>query len=342
MKTPSSTEIIAPNELSFESLQSSEALIFLHLLKTGGTSLFRLLRQHYREEVTFHYSQKPEKTLDYFDNLPQEKRDQLKFLHGHLHFGFHKRLRQPSRYITMLRKPVNRIVSQYFFLHQNPNRYLPEEARCKTLQEYLDLGLIELDNDQTRRIAGDISHSFKFGECTSDLLDIAKQNLTQCLMVGITERFDESLIVLKHALGLENILYSRFNENFRRPRLEEIDARQIELIQTYNQLDEELYRYGNMLLNEAIQKIGDRFHIEYQFFRQANIQFADTQTDLVETRAKLRRTKKKLKQVRKHRKELRKALNHTKASIELMMQSKFWRFWQGLIRLNPSKPDARP
>ena len=340
MKPSSSTEIITPNEPYFESLQPSEALIFLHLLKTGGTSLFRLLRQQYREEVTFHYSQKPEKTLDYFDKLPQEKRDQLKFLHGHLHFGFHKRLRQPSRYITMLRKPVNRVVSQYYFLHQNPNRYLPEKERCKTLREYLELSWLELDNDQTRRIAGDVSHSFKFGECTSDLLDIAKRNLSQCLMVGITERFDESLIVLKHALGMENILYSRFNENFRRPRLEEIDASSIELIQTYNQLDEELYQYGNMLLDEAIQTIGERFHIEYQFFRQANVQFAHTQTELVETRAKLRQTKKKLRQVRKHRKELREALNHTKASIELMMQSKFWRLWQGLRRLKPSKSDA--
>lgn len=326
------------HETQLDILQPDEALIFLHVMKTGGTSLFKILRQHFPEEVRFHYSEKPQKTLDYFNRLPQERRDRLRFLHGHFHLGFFdSRLQQSTRYITMLRHPLNRVISLYYFLHKNPNSRIPDTERCQTLQEYLGRRWVEVDNGQTRRIAGDSSHQIPFGECTPALLNMAKKNLDDFLMVGVTERFDESLIVLKHALNMERILYSRFNENSRKPKSEVLDSTDIEFINAHNQLDAELYRYANMLLDKKIAEIGDRFPIEYQFFQHANLQFSGAQARLEKTKSAVKRTKARLKYIQKKRKELRTILQHEKAELERLSNSKFWRLWNRLKHLKESR-----
>ncbi len=337
MQPPSSAATYSLNESQWDTLRPDEALIFLHLMKTGGTSLFKILRQHFPEDVRFHYSEKPQKTLDYFNSLSQEKRDRLKFLHGHFHLGFFdSRLQQSCRYITMLRNPLNRVISLYYFLHKNPTSRIPETERCQTLHDYLERQWVEVDNGQTRRIAGDSSSLIRFGECTTELLDTAKKNLDTFLMVGVTERFDESLIVLKHALTMEKVLYSRFNENSRKPKSEILDAKDIEFINIHNQLDHELYQYANTLLDQKIADIGDRFYVEYRFFQQANLQFSNAQARLEKTKAATRRTKARLKLIQKKRKELRATRQHEQAEMEVMLKSKFWRLWNRLKHLKES------
>ncbi|MEL6321794.1 MAG: sulfotransferase family 2 domain-containing protein, partial [Cyanobacteria bacterium J06626_14] len=208
MKSPGAEPFETQPEPSIKVLHVQEALIFLHLMKTGGTSLFRLLKPHYPRQHTFHYGSKPGRTLHDFEQLPPDNRDQLKFIHGHLAFGFHHRLNQPCRYITMLRDPISRVISLYYFLYHNPQRYIPEHQRCETLHDFLELNYLDADNYQTRQIAGPLSEQFGFGKCNTTLLNVAKANLAECLSVGITERFDESLLVLRHQLGLNQILYA--------------------------------------------------------------------------------------------------------------------------------------
>lgn len=321
----------ASKDSGVECLQPDQALVFLHLMKTGGTTLFRLLRQHYPQRLTFHYTQeKPGKRLEDLYRLSQAERNQLRFLHGHIHYGFHERFHQPCRYVSMLRNPVSRVVSLYYFIHQNPNRNLPEASRFHTLRDYLDSQPLGIDNDQTRRIAGSISHRYSFGECDFELLEIAKQNLRKFLVVGITERFDESLLLLKHALGLEKILYYRFNENTRKPKLEDIDSQDLKRIQHYNQLDTALYQFANELLDEKIQQMGDCFQAEYALFRNANAQYNQAQVAVTKTKAKLRRTRKKMKTARQNRRYLRVELSHATSSLNSIVNSKFWRLWQGV------------
>ena len=304
--TPLPSSIAMDNAVNYESLQPDEALIFLHIMKTAGTSLFKVLQQQYSKDLTFHYVPTKEgKRLEDFEQWPQDRRDRLRFFHGHECYGVHEHLNPPSRYMTMLRKPVNRVVSLYYFIHHNPNRDIPVEARCPTLRSYLDAQLLCINNGQTRAIAGEAASDFAFGECTSELLDIAKQNLAQFLMVGTTERFDESLLVLKHVLGLDNILYSRTNENLRKPKMEEMDPADIETIKTLNQLDEELYAYANQLLDEKIRQIGDAFAIEYRFFRHVNRQFSDVELALKDTKKKLRDKHQKLQKMRQQRDQLK-------------------------------------
>lgn len=316
---------------AYESLHPDEALVFLHLMKTAGTTLFKVVQQQYDKELTFHYVPlKPGKRLEDLENWPQAQRDRLRFFHGHDCYGAHEWVNKPSRYMTMLRKPVNRVVSLYYFIHHNPNRDIPVEQRCPTLRSYLDARLLSVNNGQTRAIAGAAAADFAFGECTLELLDIAKQNLSQFLAVGTTERFDESLLVLKHVLGLDNILYSRTNENSRKPKMEDMDPEDIALIKTLNSLDEELYAYANQLLDEKISQIGAAFPIEFQFFQHVNRQFSGVELELKETKKKLRNKHQKLQTIRQQRDQLKTKLGRVQ-EVGASVTTNISGWWQQFI-----------
>ncbi|MEM9217591.1 MAG: sulfotransferase family 2 domain-containing protein [Cyanobacteria bacterium P01_F01_bin.150] len=302
MSSPIATEHTA----AYESLQPDEALIFLHIMKTGGTSLFKVMLQQYSKDLTFHYvPMKKGKRLEDFQRWPQEKRDRLQFFHGHGCYGAHQWLTQPSRYITMLRQPVKRVLSLYYFIHHNPKRDVPAEGPCPTLKSYLDAQVLAIDNGQTRAIAGKAAADFAFGECTSELLDIAKQNLSHFLAVGTTERFDESLLVFKHVLKLNNVLYARTNENGRKPTIDEMASEDIARIKALNQLDEALYDYANQLLDERISQIGETFPIELQFFQSVNRQYSDVKLELKSTKKQLRDKHQRLLSIRQQYNQLK-------------------------------------
>ncbi|NET09438.1 MAG: sulfotransferase family 2 domain-containing protein [Merismopedia sp. SIO2A8] len=306
---------------------STETLIFIHLMKTGGTSLFRLLKQHYYEEETFHYIplQEGHKLQD-LQHLPSDKQLSLKFIHGHAQFGFHKHLVQPCQYITMVREPVSRVVSLYYFTHHNPNRVVPETEHCATLKEYLEKPLPRFDNAQTRAIAGPISADFEVGECTTELLNIAKENLATFLIVGVTERFDESILVLNYLLQLNQILYVRVNENRQRPKLDDIDPDDLKTIKTYNQLDIELYHYANQLLDEKIRQVGDSFSREYQLFCQANRQFNDLNIVLDQTKKQLDDAQQTVQQIAAERDAIQEALNRTLSARAKRKLKQMWHY----------------
>jgi hypothetical protein len=93
-------------------------------------------------------------------------------------FGLHKLIDRPTTYATMLRYPLERVTSSYWHLktwrgHFN-NRLAPKDAGFTldskaSLDEFIHkYRLRELDNDQTRRIAG---VGPEFGGCTRSLLE---------------------------------------------------------------------------------------------------------------------------------------------------------------------------
>ena len=109
-----------------------------------------------------------------------------------------------------------------------------------------------VDNDQTRLLAG------KYGApnsetCSYDeLLSIAKENLAKYFaVVGITEEFDRSLILMKRILGWRNPFYMRRNVTRARPRKREISQETLRAIEANNKLDLELYRYAKKLFSRA-------------------------------------------------------------------------------------------
>jgi hypothetical protein len=251
-------------------------VIFLHIGKTAGTSLRRILHRQFRSSEILRVETpwrnpsrlRREETLDYFAGLPEERRSGARLIEGHVIFGLHRSVPRPSTYITLLRNPVALTISQYNFVLRRPRHWLHERvvSEAMTLEDYVKSGIaLETDNSQTRALSGDTTAPF--GGCTREMLETAKRNLEQHFAVtGLTERFDESLILLKRAFGWSNVRYVRANVS---PRKDPVSSATLHAIEEQNVLDMELYRWAFERFDAAIAA-DPSFGKEYERFLRSN------------------------------------------------------------------------
>src|SRR5690554_3093712 len=105
---------------------AEQNLIFLHLPKNGGSTLHGILNRLYPKDRTFNIKviDNTKLNISEFKELPIEDRAQIKLLKGHMTFGLHEYLVGPSKYITFLRKPEDRITSFYHYAKSRPQHRL--------------------------------------------------------------------------------------------------------------------------------------------------------------------------------------------------------------------------
>lgn len=188
------------------------------------------------------------------------KRPDLRAVIGHFWFGLHEHVAGPASYITVLRNPVERVVSLYYYaqLHQ-----------AMSLEEFLAKPPFkEVDNDQTRRIAG---VDPELGGCTTATLDAARENLRRRFaVVGTTEQFDETMVLLKRKLGWRRDAFAHpRNVNASRPPTASLPRETVEAVRRWNELDFELWEYATLLLGQAIEAEGAGFGEELERYRAA-------------------------------------------------------------------------
>jgi Sulfotransferase family len=246
--------------------QSQPLIIFLHLPKTAGSTLRGIIGRQYgsRSILPLYESSFGEELAAIAPN----QMDRLRVVMGHFYFGAHISLSKPSTYITVLRDPIDRVISRYYFARRSPKDELYAAVREMSLKEFAETCV---DNDQTRLLAGKYDGS-SFGTSSDDeMLNIAKRNLAKYFaVVGITEEFDRSLILMKRILGWRNPFYIRRNVTRGRPRKDEFPQETLHVIQANNELDLELYRYAKKLFQEQIRSQSPSFENELQRFKKLN------------------------------------------------------------------------
>jgi len=229
-----------------EPVSSRTTVVFLHIPKTAGTSFNYALKWEYWSRPSY-WKPPLDFNADEFKNLPELERAKLSLVYGHMHFGLHKYLPQPSTYITFLRRPVERVVSYWKYAqregaaHPESKLWLMQAARTMSLEEAIRTGNhIELDNGQVRRISG---IQAPVGECTTEMLAKAKQNIERYFsFVGLTNYFDESLLLLKRILRWRKPpFYVKAKVS---PPQSEHSRADLNLIEAHNELDSALYDYA--------------------------------------------------------------------------------------------------
>lgn len=192
-------------------------IIFTHASRTGGGCLTLVMKRQYRvQELYSFYVRRSGATtseaLDEFLKLPVEKKESFKVLGGHINFGLH-RFYERYTYLTLFRNPVKRIVSRYALALSEPRYYLHSIVMSNrmSLKDFVSSGISpELNNGQTRMISG--IEGVKFGKCRPDMLARAKSNLDVFYpLFGITERYDETVLLLKRHYGWDTPYYESRN-----------------------------------------------------------------------------------------------------------------------------------
>jgi hypothetical protein len=244
-------------------------VIFVHIGRTAGTTLARVLGRTYPEKATYSF---PSTDIDggvaAFRSLPVDERRRFRLLKGHIMFGIHDAVPRPFTYVTLLRDPVERLISHYFYICQRPEHRLHDRLRSTEMsfEEFVGSGItLETDNWQARSISG--LHE-DFGCCGEDMLRRAKQNIVEHFSVcGITERFDETLVMLQRALRWESkpLYYGRENET-RRPNVVDVPREWVEAVEDQNPIDVELYAFVRARVerlfeeDEGLREASRHFH----------------------------------------------------------------------------------
>ncbi len=252
-----------------KSTSAFRSLIFLHIPKTGGFTFDWVVKRQYRSDDIFHIKTDDEKSTSVQDflRLSETRKNGIRLLMGHMPWGLDTHLRQPSLYITFLRDPVERIISHYYFVLRNPRHYMYDQViRHKmTLDDYLtNAPSVEMVNGQTKVLAGDETLP------PFEALERAKENLRERSVFGLTERFDESLLMMKKQLGWNYVYYSKRNVTRDRPSRSAIAPETIARIMQMNELDIQLYEYAARLFEERIQAESPFFYDEVEKFRLKN------------------------------------------------------------------------
>lgn len=260
---------------------TQKAVIFLHIPKAAGSTLHDIIERQYHPKAVFSITgNQVDKSIEEFRQLPELKRRQLKMIKGHLGFGLHEFLPQGADYFTLLRHPVDRILSHYYYVVRRPSHYLYNAVvdNNMSLKDFARSGIsYELDNGQARLLAGQQGQAdlnIEIGQCSNTLLETAKQNLRNYFpVVGTTENFDRMLMLLKKNFNWKNILYVKKRVTQNRPKPKQIDPDTRKIIETYNEIDLNLYQYAKQLLEEQISVQDSSFFEELKQFQDLNNSF---------------------------------------------------------------------
>jgi hypothetical protein len=231
-------------------------IIFVHIPKAAGCTLAEILRRQYRQCRC--YSMAP---TDYRGSVEKVRQMTVRanrkgwVLCGHQFFGMHRFFSGETRYVSILREPVERVASMYYYIKRIPTHYLYDRVvkGQMSLGEFVESGMArELDNIQVRLLCGEEA-DLPYGEITEKHLEIAKKNIEQFFeAVGIQDRFDETLLLMYRKLGWKKLpVYRSVNVTKSRPQVVEDAVRQRVL--EINKYDLELYNWVKGRFEEELE-----------------------------------------------------------------------------------------
>jgi len=251
-----------------------KVLVFLHIPKAAGSTFYHILAHRYPPECTFIIEGTGKiDSQALFCQKSSDEKSVYRFISGHMPFGIHTSITASSGYITMLRDPIDRLLSLYYFIQKRPSHYLYDMVirEGMPLEALIEAGLSsELINAQTRLLAGESYDSQV--PCSEAMLERALDHIaSHFIFSGLTERFDESLLLLKDTLQWSGLpFYVRQNVNTTRPAQATLPEQALATIRSYNQYDLQLYQTIQAAFDQKVKDQGPTFQNRLKYFRALN------------------------------------------------------------------------
>ena len=201
-------------------------VFFLHIPKTAGTTFYDVVKANH---ISFLKPKADENPKEYLKNtitkdtairlpggyktapqvlncinqLSRKKKQSISFIGGHVGYGFHNTISQRVQYISFIRDPRERIISDYKE-HCKKGRYFYDILHKDDFKFNTYLKAVKannLDNIFTRQLAGPFDFFLNERKpFDNDLFERAKLNCKSVFFFELNS-FDEALLYLKNELG---------------------------------------------------------------------------------------------------------------------------------------------
>ncbi len=237
-----------------------DLLLFTHIPKTAGITFLHVVSAQYRMRQIHNARGASPDTVKLIATLRKKKA--IRFVRGHFGFGVHELIDRSSRYLCFLREPIARVISHYYF-HCHVHDAVPDWVAFCASHE----------NTMTRYLSGakfTAAYSGAPPEPTDQAtLEAAKSNLQQHYWFGITERFDESILLFRNRLAWDIPCYKSRNITPKKPVSPEPQDI-LSLIERHNRFDIELYAFANELFDQTLATQPWNLEQELNEFRTRN------------------------------------------------------------------------
>ena len=250
-----------------------DLFIHLHIPKTGGTTLRDIIQRQYQSEKILMIP-KLEESENILKEVSTSQINQLKLIQGHLKYGIHNHFHRSVKYFAIIRDPINRVLSTYYYVlsQKNNPQNLSTSNNQMTIYDYVQSGVNPfLINGQTQLISGKTGNIDNPIIKSEELFSLAKENIANdFLFLGITEMFDETILILKNMLGWHMPYYSIANRTKNKPNYDAVDPTVISFLKEHNQLDIKLYNITKTSLLNKIVEENDIFQNRINKFKKIN------------------------------------------------------------------------
>lgn len=267
--------------------------VFVHIPKSSGTTIRTILsRQYGFQNICYLEPGSPDwpegmSLADYLRKNPVVGPN-IELITGHHRFGIHALLRRRCRYFSMMRNPIERSLSDYYYAFSYDQHRFRDEIRSGnlTIEQFITDGKYCYPLEQTQMLAGEFNSS-------EGMAATAIENLRNSFsIVGISERFDESILLTAKSMGWRVPLYVSRNvtpldknlEADRRASREQINLHYREIFES----EMKVYQTAADQLTGMIAAEGPAFQRAFEAFKQIQSAIAAASKEEVYEKYELR------------------------------------------------------
>jgi SAM-dependent methyltransferase len=256
---------------------TKDCLYFHHIPKTGGWTLHGVLCQYFDDHEVC-----PARLWKQLITMPSEELSTYRLFSGHFYYTVYDMLPSRPYTITMLRDPVQRMISHFQHIVREPSLFHHQQAVERGIDGFFSQPEIQksLRNVQTRMLAleldvqaiqdswgKEIFDAYRLGEfhawlelpvelSDKDLLRLAKERLESFAWFGITDHFEDSLKLLTHTFGWPPLVeYDIQNTAPTQLRVDSISPHTISILKWLTELDQQLFAYAQQLFDRRLEEI---------------------------------------------------------------------------------------
>jgi hypothetical protein len=218
--------------------------MFIHIPKTAGTTFVLTLARHFKGKKTL-----PQYYHTAFKNFPKHSPGYLNrfdLSYGHVPLDSDMNIERGIEYYTFLRNPRERLLSGYRHIKGDGAHGLKSKINVADykLKDFLKNGLSKkTDNLIVRYLSNKMDKDYM--TINEDDLKTALLNFDKYFSVfGLTEYFDESLVLLSDHMSWSPLYYFRENNSTYKIDTKELDEETEKLILACNKYDEILYKHA--------------------------------------------------------------------------------------------------